>query len=520
MTTPRTIVIGSGLGGAAATLTLAHAGLPVTLVEKNRALGGSCAQYEKRGFKLDVGTHMFSRGPHGPLGDLLRRVGQPEAIQFKRTRDIAELRVRGVHGMLDPIAVPASAARMPAFAWELVRAMGLSPSEAAKAGRLFACVLAMPDERVRELDEVTVQDFLEPFGLHDGVAGLFGFLLGLYFVVPYWEASAGEAIWCFQRMLRDNHLSYPIGGSQAVPGTFCRIAEQHGAVLKTGAGVERILVESGRVTGVRLSTGEELPAECVISTSSMRTTALHLLEPGAAPQDWTDRARAIQGSYIAVQAKFAVDRRLVEAGAIVGGVGEDQDLFSMSLDQLRGLFQDVATGRIPRCVPFYCPIPSNFDASLAPPGHQLLTACAVAPTTDVQLLDPAERWETAMVEALHSVVPGLQEHTVFVDRFSTRWLEKWIGKEYGPAISTAQVPGQVGEARPPVTTPIEGLYIAGCGAGARGVGTELAAASGMQAADTILATQGHQRWMRRVPRRERLLNPLLAISERVIRPRR
>ena len=518
MTTPRTLVIGSGLGGAAATLTLAHAGLPVTLLEKNRSLGGSCAQYDKRGFKLDVGTHMFSRGPKGPLGDLLRRVGRANAVEFKRTRDIAELRVRGKGGMLDPIAVPASAARMPKFAWELVRAMGLSPSEAARAAHLFSCVLAMPDERVRELDSVTVQDFLEPFGLHDGVAGLFGFLLGLYFVVPYWEASAGEAIWCFQRMLRDNHLSYPMGGSQAVPVTFCRIAEEHGATLRTNAGVERILVEGGRVRGVRLSSGEELEAECVISTSSVRTTALHLLDTGAAPQDWVDKSRTIKGSYIAVQAKFALDRPLLKAGAIVGGVGEDQDLFSMSLDQLKGLFEDVATGRIPRCVPFYCPIPTNFDPSLAPPGHQLLTACAVAPTTDIQLLDPAEKWETAMVEALHSVVPGLEEHTLWVDRFSTRWLESWIGKEYGPAISTAQIPGQVGDHRPPVTTPIEGLYIAGCGAGARGVGTELACAAGMEAADTILATQGRQRWMRRVPKRERLLNPVLKTYERIARP--
>ena len=35
---------------------------------------------------------MFCRGDKGPLGDVLRRVGRGGAIDFRRTRDIAELR--------------------------------------------------------------------------------------------------------------------------------------------------------------------------------------------------------------------------------------------------------------------------------------------------------------------------------------------------------------------------------------------------------------------------------------------
>ena len=86
---PRAVVIGSGIGGSAATLLLAHAGIPVTLIEKNRRIGGSCSGYEKQGFHIDIGTHMFCRGSIGPLGDVLRRVGAPGAIRFVRTRDIA-----------------------------------------------------------------------------------------------------------------------------------------------------------------------------------------------------------------------------------------------------------------------------------------------------------------------------------------------------------------------------------------------------------------------------------------------
>ena len=73
----RAVVVGSGIGGTAAAMLLAHAGIPITLVEKNRRIGGSCSGYDKQGFHIDIGTHMFCRGDKGPLGDVLRRVGEP-----------------------------------------------------------------------------------------------------------------------------------------------------------------------------------------------------------------------------------------------------------------------------------------------------------------------------------------------------------------------------------------------------------------------------------------------------------
>ena len=120
------------------------------------------------------------------------------------------------------------------------------------------------------------------------------------------------------------------------------------------------------------------------------------------------------------------------------------------------MFASVTRGEIPPIVPFYCPVPTNFDPSLAPPGHQLLTVCAVAPTSDVTLKDPGPAWEEAMLRTIRRVVPRLDENVLFVDRFSVDFIEKWIGKEFGPAVSTAQTPDQVGPARPPVYAPVRG----------------------------------------------------------------
>ena len=493
MSEVRAIVVGSGIGGAVATLLLAHAGIPTLLLEKNRRLGGSCSGYEKQGFKIDIGTHMFSRGPRGPLGDVLRRVGHDGAIDFRRTHDIAELRFGGGPHAIRRVPVPSQLARMPAFGIRVVRALGLSPVEAARAVRLFTHILAMSDEEVRSWDDRTIEDFCAPFTDDAATLSLFGFLLGLYFILPYWEVSAGEALHCFRRMARDNWLSYPKGGSRVIPETYCSLARALGAEIRTGVGVRRILVANGRVRGVLLADGTELPASIVVSTSSVRTTVLHLVGAEHFPASYVARAQAIRGSYIAVQAKIGLRRRLVSAGAIVGGVGESSSPFHATTADLKATFNSVAAGEIPSVIPFYCPVPTNFDEDLAPPGHQLLTVCAVAPTSDIALKDPGPAWEEAMLRTMRRVVPGLDEHALFVDRFSVKFIERWIGKEFGPAVSTAQTPDQVGDRRPRVFTPIGGLYLAGCSAGARGVGTELAAASAMECTDRILQDLGRPR---------------------------
>jgi phytoene dehydrogenase-like protein len=495
----RAVVVGSGIGGAAATLLLAEAGIPTTLIEKNRRIGGSCSGYEKQGFHIDIGTHMFCRGSKGPLGDVLRRVGEESAIEFRRTRDIAELRFPAralgggpapAEGEVTQIPVPADLVRMPRFVWELGRALDLWPREAARAARLLAHILTISDAEALAWNDRTVEDFLRPFTDHGPTIGVFGFLLGLYFILPYWEVSAGEALWSFRRMIRDNALSYPKGGSIAIPGAYCRLAEARGAEVRTGVGVKRIVVADGRVRGVELSDGSFLPARIVISTSSLRTTVSRLVGEEHFPAEYVARARSIKGSFIAVQAKIGLRKKLVSAGALVGGVGEKVDLLNLSTTDLKAMFESVVMGKVPPVVPFYCPVPTNFDPDLAPPGHQLLTVCALAPTSDVALTDPGPVWEEAMLRTMRRVVPGLDEHALFIDRFSVDFIEQWIGKEFGPAVSTGQTPDRVGKRRPPVFTPVRGLYMAGCGAGARGVGTELAAQSAMECVDRILVDLG------------------------------
>jgi prolycopene isomerase len=225
----------------------------------------------------------------------------------------------------------------------------------------------------------------------------------------------------------------------------------------------------------------------VVSTTSLRDL-LRLVGAQRFPAAWRARVERLRASYVAVQCKIALPAARERAGCVVGGVARDPaiDPWSLTLDDFRKMFKNVEQGRVPPVVPIYCPIPTNFDPELAPRGGQLLTACAVAPTTDVHFEDDEKAWIAAMLDAMDELVPGCRDGAVFVDTVGVRALAGWIGKQHGPAVSTGQTPDQVGGKRPAVRSPIRRVYACGDAAGGRGVGTELAAASAIECADAVL----------------------------------
>ena len=76
------IIIGSGVGGSAVGALLAHTGWKVLILEKNKVVGGRCTSYEKDGFIIDLGVHLFGVGSKGSLGDICRAVGRSDAIEW------------------------------------------------------------------------------------------------------------------------------------------------------------------------------------------------------------------------------------------------------------------------------------------------------------------------------------------------------------------------------------------------------------------------------------------------------
>lgn len=471
------IVIGSGVGGCVAAGQIAQTGAAVLVLEKNAALGGILASYRRDGFKIDTGSHLVSRGARGPLGDALRAVGAG-APRFLRHR--IPVRSRGMF----EITAPPSKWGLPGVALEAARALNLPHADRLRLARMMFQVFTLLEPELRRWDRRTLDEFIRQHTEHPAAYFLFSFLASIFFVLPPWQVSAGEAIRCLRGVLSAYELSYVEGGMDALCNALLAPVERAGGDIVTGARVAGIERRGGELV-VTTDDGAEYRAGAV--ACNMAPVDALALYGGDVPDDYRAHVAAIRSSGNAHQVKLALSRPLVDEGCIIGGVSPSgKTLADLSLDLMRGTVDDIDAGRLSDPVAVYAPVPTNYDKTLAPDGCQLIVCSIYGPTRE----DPAataEQWREHAMTALRSIIPGLDDALLFAEFTPIERVGAWMGKSARGAISNGQFPGQVGRDRLPVATPVPGLYLCGDGAGGRGIGTELAAVSGTEVARAIAA---------------------------------
>ncbi|MDD5224378.1 MAG: NAD(P)/FAD-dependent oxidoreductase [bacterium] len=476
------IVVGTGTGGSSLGALSARAGLKTLILEKNPRVGGACSYYEKDGFHVDFGTHLCTRGGEGSVGEVLKRVGALSRVEFVKPRQL--MRVLGLG-----LDVPFYTSIRTVFKtiYNFQHQVGITWREYPSMFRLNRDFFLMDEDKIAEWDNKTVEELVSKHSLNPSLHAFINAMMALYFVYPYWKTSAGEAIWCTKRMMESKAFSYPKGGTVMVPRVMLDAAQERGATLLTQARVRKIQVENGVARGVELEDGRKFRGRAVVSTSSLKDTVFNLVGAGHFPEDFRERVQRLQESHNAIQIKLALDRKIIQDGCLVV-MGSPRGNFTprtATLPRVRQVYEDLLSGRMPELVPLYLVAPTNFDPELAPPGKQFITLCTGVSLTTTKLQDPPEVWEEAMMKILREAIPGIEGHILWKEVVGPKAIESWIGKPGGPAISTAQVPGQVGQERPSNRGPLPGLYFAGDQAGGRGVGTELAALSALECAEIL-----------------------------------
>jgi prolycopene isomerase len=77
------------------------------------------------------------------------------------------------------------------------------------------------------------------------------------------------------------------------------------------------------------------------------------------------------------------------------------------------------------------------------------------------------------------------KHILWKHRTNLDYVNSLGGRNAGEVIGLAQTWDQVGKNKPDPRMPVQGLYLVGCDAGGRGVGTEQAADSALKVSDMI-----------------------------------
>lgn len=291
----RVIVIGAGIGGLAAALSLAASGLDVTVLERAPSVGGKMRSVSVGGVPVEAGPTVFTM--RWVFDELFAEAGTSLETEIGlRPASLLARHAWSAHERLDLFAdIAASADAIGTFA-------GAREAEGyrrfcARAAEVYR-TLEGPFIRAERPSPV---DLAQRVGL-SGLGSLWRIqpfatlwsALGEYFRDPrlrqlfgryatYCGASPFEAPATLMLVAHVEQAGVWTveGGLSRLAGAVSDLAERRGARIRTGVQVARILTEGSRVAGVELADGERLAADAVIANADVAALGAGLLGPEA-----------------------------------------------------------------------------------------------------------------------------------------------------------------------------------------------------------------------------------------------
>jgi len=197
-----------------------------------------------------------------------------------------------------------------------------------------------------------------------------------------------------------------VGGTGQLVAGLAALIRSQGGVLRCGTEVREILVSGGTARGVRLLSGEEIPADIVVSNADSAWTYRNLV-PAAERRRWTDRrlARARYSMSLFIW-YFGVRRRYPDVPHHTILVGP----------RYRGLVDDIfERKRLADDFSLYLHRPTATDASLAPAGCDTFYVLSPVPHlgSGIDWQTRAEPYRQAIARELdRTLLPGFESQVV------------------------------------------------------------------------------------------------------------
>jgi phytoene desaturase len=486
------VVIGAGIAGLSAACYLKSREYDVIVVEREELPGGRAGLLHQSGFTFDTGPTVLTMpdlitdairaatgDPSASLTELLpmRRLdpayracfADGTTINVRHGREAMREEIAQTCGSVDAAAFDSFVdwlrqlyvLEMPNFIdRNFDSPLGLLSSPSALAqlvllgafGRLGAAVRKQfTDPRLHRL-----------FSFQAMYAGLSpDSALALYAVITYMDTI--EGVW------------FPEGGIHAVPTLMAQVAEKAGVTFRYGETVEAVLRSpTGRVAGVRTSSGERVMADAVVCTIDLPTAYQQLLGDLRPP-------RAVRrGNYSPSAVVWHVGARGVPDPPVAHHNIHFGTEWSSAFDAL------LDRGELMPDPSRLVTVPSLDDTALAPDGCSALYVLEPVPNLNGKI-----NWSTEagpMRERLHRF---LGQHGYSTDVITAHLVTPLDWQAQGMAAGTpfalAHTLNQTGPFRPSnVERRMPGMFFAGSGT-VPGVGLPMVLISGKLAASRLAA---------------------------------
>ncbi len=283
------------------------------------------------------------------------------------------------------------------------------------------------------------------------------------------------------------------GGMGAISNAIAGALKEHGGEIRTGAGVEQILVKGGKAVGVALTSGEELSAHIVVSNLDAKRTFTQIMDKDDLPPGIYKKAKnfKIRGSSGKVNIALSglprftgvPDNRYIDRGG-QGFVG--------SLETMERAYDCWKRGRWSDDPFIESVIPSAWDPTVAPPGqHWMSNFVQYCPP---QLADgpwtPEKRdaFGQTVIDKIERYSPGFKDLILHMEVRTPHEIEAEVGLTEGNIFQGELTIDQLLFNRPfpgyaQYRMPIKNMYM--CGSSTH-PGGGVSAACGANAAREIL----------------------------------
>ena len=518
-----TIVIGAGHNGLVVAAYLAKAGQRVLVLERRERAGGAAVTEEiVPGFKYDTGAHRIGRLQPQVVSDLALATHGLEVLPsdpsvYAPQPDGGSLTIwRDPQRTAEEIGrfSKQDASRYSDFAALVAKATGflesiyaeppIDPISTRTSDTLDALRIAGRLRRLGKRDMTQVlrilpmnmvelmDDWFETDALRGalGAAGITGIRQGPYSTGTaflFLHHHVGIKDGALRGMLR------PRGGMGALSDALEAAATANGAIIRPNSWVERINVEDGKVTGVRLVTGEDFGAKRIVSNTNPRHTYLDLLDPMLLDPAFLHSVRNIRMNGVCARVNLALGALPEFKGAPDGDAHLRGAIsISPSLDYLEKAYNNAKYGEMSEQPYIEAVIPTLTDPGLAPDGKHIMSILVQYAPYDLKdgVWDGANRDKLGdlTIKTLAAYAPNIESAIEHVQVLTPLDIEALFGMAEGNIYHGEMTLDQIYFMRPiagwaQYRAPVENLYL--CGVGTH-PGGGVTAMPGYNAAQVIL----------------------------------
>lgn len=470
METYDVVVVGAGNGGLTASTVLAQKGLKVLLLERHNIPGGCATSFCRGRFEFEVALHQLSgvgtpESP-GPLRMLLNQLGVLDDLELVEIKDLYNVIGPGDFRLvLKPDRLQVIAAFQEKFPKEkegIERFFDLSYQYASQM--LSAFYFKDPDPS-REKFPILYHYAFKP--AQDVLDELFRDPLLKCAISLYWSflgLPPSRLSFAYLAMLFFTYIElkpfHIKGGSQALSNVLINRFLSQGGTARFSCGVDKILVNQGRIEGVVTEYGDQINTRYLVSNVSPVATYTRLIAPEYVPEPVFQEMRGRTLSPSAFTLFIGFDREAQELG-LTGSMTffpshtdiTDKNLLEMQRLDMGNPFMAMSCYDVA-------------DPGFSPPGTCQASVVTLKYGEPWLRVPPAQyhqmkfRCAESMLRRVEAAFPGVRCHIEEIEVATPLTHMRYLGHPNGAIYGFEQYTKDSMFFQPGRTSPIQGLSFA------------------------------------------------------------